>query len=39
MSVILFYILLIEISLSELDPFTKQDMQDEIYNRYPDYCG
>ena len=21
------------------DPFTKQDMQDELYNRYPDYCG
>jgi hypothetical protein len=20
-------------------PFTKQDMKDEIYNRYVDYCG
>jgi hypothetical protein len=25
--------------LLEYEPFTKQDMRDEIYNRYPDYCG
>lgn len=29
----------LEHELKELEPFSEQDMRDELYNRYPDFCG
>ena len=29
----------IERKLKEMEPFSEQDMRDELQNRYPDYCG